>query len=290
MMKKIRYLLEFLLLRLYVFICQILGPKAASNMGGWIGRTIGPLLAKSKEVEARIHKHLSVSPEEAKKVTKSMWENMGRLMSEYPHLKSLAENNVTIHNGELVKNLHKQGIPIMFLSGHIGNWEISPPALAHHLGVHFNGLYRTPNNPMVAELLKKMRSIKGAHNIIPKSKKGAKELIKHMKKKEHIGFLFDQKYNEGQPVPFLGQDAMSYTAIIPLSQRYNYTIIPSQVKRVDKYNFEITFHEPIALFDADGKARDEIDVFLDMNAQLEAWIKEAPAQWLWLHRRWGKQK
>ncbi len=290
MMKKIRYLLEFLLLRLYVLICQILGPKAASDMGGWLGRTIGPLLAKSKEVDSRIHKHLDVSPEEAKNITKAMWENMGRLMSEYPHLKFLAENNVTIHNSELVKNLHKQGTPIMFLSGHIGNWEIYPPALAHHLGIHFNGLYRTPNNPMVADLLRDMRSIKGAHKTIPKSKKGAKQLIQHMKKKEHIGFLFDQKYNEGKPVPFLGQNAMSYTAIIPLSQRYNYTVIPSQVKRLDKYNFEITFHEPIALFDADGKARDEIDVFLDMNAQLEAWIKEAPAQWLWLHRRWGKQK
>lgn len=289
-MKKIRYLLEFLLLRLYVLICQILGPKAASNMGGWLGRTIGPLMAKSKKVEARVHKHLNLPPEEAKKVTKAMWENMGRLMSEYPHLKFLAENNVTMRNGELVKNLHKQGTPIMFLSGHIGNWEIYPPALAHHLGVHFNGLYRTPNNPMVANLLKKMRSIKGAHNIIPKSKKGAKQLIQHMKNKDHIGFLFDQKYNEGQPVPFLGQDAMSYTAIIPLSQRYNYTIVPSQVKRVNKHNFEITFHDPIALFDKDGKARDEIDVFLDMNAHLESWIKEAPAQWLWLHRRWGKQK
>ena len=70
-MKKIRYLLEFLLLRLYVLICQILGPKAASDMGGWLGRTIGPLLAKSKEVDSRIHKHLDVSPEEAKNITKA---------------------------------------------------------------------------------------------------------------------------------------------------------------------------------------------------------------------------
>lgn len=57
--------------------------------------------------------------------------------------------------------------------------------------------------------------------------------------------------------------------------------MPVQVKRLNRsIQFEVTFHNPI-----DTSVSPE-EIMTVLNTQLESWIREAPEQWLWLHKRW----
>lgn len=287
-MKSIRYFLEYLALKIYSLICAVLPLEKASNMGARLGWFIGKRLDHTKFMKQRIEKHLGITDGSA--IAQGSWENVGRIISEYPHLKDLTANHVRIENKEIIDDLIAKNTPLFFISGHIGNWEVMPPTLLHYFDIKLNSLYREPNNKMVAGLLEKMRSQKDMLRGIPKSRGGAKDLVVYMRKKDYIGFLFDQKYNEGDPIPFLGELAKSYTPIIPLCQKFGYTLVPGSVRRENKTNFVLTIEKPISLFDTDNNPRDKVEVFQDMHKILERWIKERPEEWLWQHRRWGKDK
>ncbi len=53
-MKKLRYILEAIVLMLILGLAKMLPASWASNIGGWIGRTIGPRLAASRKARANI--------------------------------------------------------------------------------------------------------------------------------------------------------------------------------------------------------------------------------------------
>jgi KDO2-lipid IV(A) lauroyltransferase len=257
-------------------------------MGGVIGRFIGSKLGKSRAVVKRIESHLVGANGE--EVMLGTWDNLGRVLSEYPHLRSIAKHNVHIENPKLIRKIFDQGKPIMFIGGHCANWEAQTMLMYAHYGIGINALYRPPNNPYVDKALRAMRKIDIHTDTIPKSATGAKDLIKAMKEKKSIGFLFDQKFNGGEAIPLLGEEAMSYTSIIPFTQKYDYVLFPFHIKRDSKDPTKFIFRAeyPIDLFNQKGEARSSLAVFTDMHELLEKWIKETPAEWLWLHDRWGK--
>ncbi|MAS87315.1 MAG: hypothetical protein CMH30_04980 [Micavibrio sp.] len=289
-LKRIRHVLEYVLLKLYLALCILVGAKNASNMGGVVGRFIGSLLGKSRAVVKRIEAHLDDA--DGQEIMLGMWDNLGRVLSEYPHLRHIAKHKVHIENPKLIKKIIDQGKPIMFIGGHCANWELQTMLIFTHYGIGINALYRPPNNPYVDKALQAMRKIDAHTNTIPKSATGAKELIKAMRDKKSIGFLFDQKFNKGEAIPLLGEEAMSYTSIIPLVQKYDYVLFPFHIKRdkQDPTKFIFRAEHPIDLFNQKGEARSSLAVFTDMHELLEKWIKETPAEWLWLHNRWGKPK
>ncbi len=90
-MKKARYILEAALLHTLFFIFGLMTVDAASACGGWIGRTVGPLLGGASR-KAADHVRLSLpgrSDAEYKTIVRGMWDNLGRVMAEYPHLKQI---------------------------------------------------------------------------------------------------------------------------------------------------------------------------------------------------------
>ena len=64
-MKNLKYFLEFLVISIFFIICKILGYKAASNLGYFIGKNIGPKF-RSKEIIIENLKNLDPSVNEDK--------------------------------------------------------------------------------------------------------------------------------------------------------------------------------------------------------------------------------
>ena len=90
-MKRLRYLIEALALRLAFTLLGLLPVDAASNLGGFLGRNIGPRLP----VSARARRNLRlVFPEqsaaEMARIVRGMWDNLGRVAAEYPHIGEIA--------------------------------------------------------------------------------------------------------------------------------------------------------------------------------------------------------
>lgn len=276
-MKKIRYFIEAVFLALVLLISKLLPAPWASGLGGWIGRSVGPHLATSRKALTNIKEALPDA--DANKVLIGMWDNLGRIVMEYPHLKHIGRDRTKIIGAEILEQYKDK--PAVLFSGHLGNWEACPPSLFLQLSFITSPIYRAPNNPFSDYMLQRARTVGGKLKTIPKSKSGSRQIVKALQENAHIGMLIDQKYNEGIAADFFGRPAMTSPIFIQLAQKFNCPLIPLRIERTKDANFRVTALPPL---DIENKP---VETVLDeCHALLEEWIKERPEQWLWLHRRW----
>lgn len=289
-MKKIRYFFEAVFLYFMFFIFRLLPPDTASGVGGTLARTIGPLLAASRKAKRNLQRAMpDLSPEEQDKVIADMWENLGRVMAEYPHLERISIERMSIEGEDVLSRLFESRLAAVFFGGHLGNWEVNTVGMLTRYGKETDLTYRAPNNPWSDRLLTKARTLNGRLQAYPKSRSSGKDIIEALKGGRYLGILIDQKYNEGIPVPFFGVDAMTNPIFVQLCQKYKCPLIPVQNIRTGGANFKIVVHEPLSLFDG-NTPRPVEDVIKDAHTLLEGWIRQSPGQWLWLHRRWNSKQ
>lgn len=278
-LRRLRYGVEAIVVWLLIKLFRSLSYKTASNLGGWIGRHVGPKLAVNRKAMRHITENLKLSKPEARQITLGMWENLGRIFAEYPHLREICYHHITLHNTQYLEALEGGRRPAIFFSGHLANWEIAGPAVLP-LGIDVDLIYRAPNNPYVERILQSCRSLKGQTRTYPKSAQGMRQVVSALREKRNIGILIDQKYNQGVEAEFFGRPAMTSTAFIQLAKRFQCALIPARVVRREGTEFDVTLYQPLDLSLSD-------DILLKQaHDYLESWISENPEQWLWLHRRW----
>ncbi len=282
-LKYIRYGFEAFGLWILLLVFSLLPAQAASNFGGWIGRSIGPRLAASRKARRNLENALPDLSEARKdEIIKGMWDNLGRLFAEYPHLETLSAEHTEIIGGEILQEAIDSPKGAVFFGGHLGNFDINAGAVFKQYNHAIGISYRAPNNPWSDKLLIKARTLNGRLKVYSKSRHGGKNMMTAIKNGGELGILIDQKYNQGIAMPFFGMDAMTNTFFVQLAQKYKCPLIPIRNRRLDGANFSLTFYDPI---EVEGKSVEE--VVAEAHSLLEGFIKETPEQWLWLHRRWS---
>ncbi len=283
-MKTARYLIEAAILGIAFLVFRIMPPEKASACGGWIGRIVGPRLAASRKAITNLQNAFADMPaEDARKIVLDMWDNLGRVVAEYPHLKNIILNHVTIVGEDNLLAIGKDN-PCVIIGGHLANWELLPFYFNYKIDWPVSGIYRAPNNPFTEKLLDACRNPEKRGTYIAKSQQGAREIVKTLRKGERLAVLIDQKYNQGIPVEFFGRPAMTSPSFAQLAEKYDCPILPFQIERLSGCNFRLTIHPS---FRTEG--RSEEAVVLHAHGLLEDWIAKKPGQWLWLHRRWDSK-
>ncbi|NBO20251.1 MAG: lauroyl acyltransferase, partial [Proteobacteria bacterium] len=192
-MKKLRYWLEYLLLRLVFEGFRTLPLDVASCMGGWMARALGPWLRAHKIARQNLSEMMPELNERQRRfLLNEMWENLGRVAAELPHVPY-----ATIHKRvqlEGAENL-PVGKPVLFFSGHLGNWELLY-AVPFQRGTAITLVYRRTNNPLVDDLVTAIRATQ-CTQLVAKGPKNAFKLMRAIKEKQSIALLIDQKMNDG---------------------------------------------------------------------------------------------
>ncbi|MBV9523373.1 MAG: lauroyl acyltransferase [Alphaproteobacteria bacterium] len=268
---------------------RLLPLDAASGLGGWLGRTVGPRLGITKRAQINLRRALPhLGEAEARAIMRAMWDNLGRVIAEYPHLADIRVyapgGRVAILGEEHVEALLASGKPMIFISAHFGNWEI-PTMAATQRGLAVAEIYRAANNPWVDKLIHRYRGKTGSE-LIPKGMVAAKRLIGALRQGQHLGILVDQKMNDGIPIPFFGRDAMTAPAVAQLALRFGCAIVPARVERLEGARFRIVLSPPLAVQRSGDREADTIAIMTAINREIESWVRARPEMWLWLHRRW----
>ncbi len=289
-MKKARYLLEAAILWAFFALCRLLPVTWASALGGWIGRSIGPRLAASRKALTNMRQAMPDKDEtERRMILREMWDNLGRVMAEYPHLEHIAREKTTVRDLNLFHRLRDDSQPALITAAHLANWEVAGPVALVQGGFELDLVYRAPNNPWTDRLLKKARTVRANQQDLPKSRAGARQIVQSLKDGRHVGILIDQKYNEGIAVPFFGRPAMTSPAAVQLAQKFRCPLVLTRLVRTKGPAFEVSAVE-IPYTDSSGASLPPEAVLAEMHRHLEDWIRECPGQWLWLHRRWPSGK
>lgn len=287
-----RYRLEYAAAAALLAAFRALPLAAASGIAGWTARVIGPRLGISRRARRNLSQAMpELDRHQVDVIIGDVWDNLGRVAAELTHLgdmrivdKARRPGDIEVVGREILEPFVDGREPALFFSAHLGAWELQP-LVAQKLGVTVDVVYRRANNPYVDELIQNMRGDLITATIA-KGIGGAREIVAHLRNKQSVGMLIDQKLNDGIAVPFFGRDAMTAPALAQLSLRYDVPIIPLRCERLGGPRFRVTFYPPMEKPSSSDRNEATLQIMTAVNAMLEEWIRARPGQWLWLHRRW----
>ena len=287
--QKLRYGAEAAVFFGFMALFRVLGLDKASRLGGWIGRNIFPLLPPDRVARANLALAFpEKSFDEHNEIRRVMWDNLGRVVGEYPHLGAFSPKGedprigYSFPPGVTAESL--MGKPLMFLSGHFANWEMMP-ILAHQVGFEAATVVRPPNNPYVADWVARQRRINGPTTLIAKHN-AARSMLGQLRGARSLCMLVDQKLREGIAVPFFGRDAMTTPAPAALALKTGAHIVIASNRRLPGARFHVTVHEVVDFTPTGDDGKDIQALTALVTDRLEKIIREDPGQWLWIHNRW----
>tara|TARA_Y100001958_G_C21143329_1_gene481412 strand:- start:151 stop:1014 length:864 start_codon:yes stop_codon:yes gene_type:complete len=285
-MKTLRYFIEFLFIKLFFLIFKIIGYKNSSNLGAKIGSFIGPFFRSKSVTKKNIQNCLPDLPQEQVDILiKTMWENYGRIFSEYMFIEKFRskklEKYLSISGVETLEKIKKNGKPVLFISGHFNNFELMAMQLELN-GIKLSAVYRPLNNFFLNRTMEDLRKNFICKNQIKKGLGGVREIIKAFSQNTSVAMMIDQRVTEGEKSILFNKDTFTTTIPAQLVKKYNCPVVPIYIKRRNNIYFDITIEDPIYF----NKLDDIKNITLKLNKWLENKILLCPDQWIWTHNKW----
>ncbi len=273
----------------FSFFLRLLPIDAASGLGGAVLRLIGPLTGAHAVARRNLLLAFPEMSREARdRLLSAQWENVGRLAAEFPMMERLlTDNRIELIGGERLAEIARAGEPVVFVSGHLSNWEVMPMVIANS-GVVCQMTYRAANNPFIDRRIIESRRRYGVNLFAPKGGAGSREIIAAMGQGESVALMNDQKFNQGIEAPFFGHPAHTAPGPTRLALRFGAVLQTMSVQRTRGARFRVVVHEPIRLAQTNDRQADIEAGVAQVNAFMEARIRERPHEWFWVHRRWPK--
>lgn len=223
-------------------------------------------------------------------VLQKMTRNLGWMAVEFARFPRYTKENiervVVLDGHENFLAGQQRGKGVIYLTGHIGAWELS--SFAHALyGFPLHYMARPLDNKPLDELVNTYRGLSGNKPVY--KNEAARVMLKVLKESGTVGILADQNtmLSEGVFVDFFGTPACATTGIARVALHTDAAIVPGYVfwdENLRKYR--LRFEPPVELVRTGDLERD-----IALNTQkfakvLEEIIRSYPDQWVWIHARW----
>jgi KDO2-lipid IV(A) lauroyltransferase len=256
-------------------------------------RTLGPRLREHRlGRDNLVAAFPDKTPDEIERILRAVWDNLGRVAAEFAHLDRICAGNpeqrpfVEYAPGTAARfrALRDDGKPALIFAAHLANWEL-PAILAAADGLNTVVLYRRPNLGSVADAI---TGIREGHmgELVPTSLMAPVRLANALTANRHVAMLVDQHYVKGVEVTFFGRPCKANPLVAMLAREAECAIHGTRAIRLPGGRFRVELSEPIApVRDADGRISVQ-GTMQAITSVVEAWVREYPEQWLWLHRRW----
>lgn len=273
------------------FLARLFPIDAVSDFGAWVFRHFGPLTSPHRVAETNLR---IVFPEatdaEIAALLAAQWDQLGRWAAEFPILDRIIADptRVEVVGAERLAAIRDGAGPVVFISGHFSSFEIMPAVILHS-GINCWITGRATNNPYVDANISRGRQRYGVRQFAPKGAKGTRELLRALGRGECVALMNDQKFNGGVAAPLFG--VMAHTAPGPASfaLRFGIPLQPFSVQRLHKARFRVIVHDPIRLEDTGDRDADIEAGVRRINSFIEERVRERPAEWFWVHKRWPNE-
>ncbi len=193
---------------------------------------------------------------------------------------------VDISGWEHVEQAAALGRGVIFLTAHIGSWEVAALIIGLKLDAGLSVVNRPLDNPFLEAELDRLRRLYG--NRVFGKRKIVREMLRELKNNNAIGILIDQRAPENQAVevPFFGHLARTHPVLARLFRKTGAPVVPTFAFCEAPGRYSLRFDQPVVVDDIDDAERGDVPLTARFMAILEAAIREKPDQWLWYHDRW----
>ncbi|MDX2289578.1 MAG: lipid A biosynthesis acyltransferase [Hyphomicrobiaceae bacterium] len=299
-LRDLQFRLEYVALRLVVGLVRLLPMRLATWTSAKVWRTLAPIINPKRHKRALDNLAIAFpekSAAERERICMAHWENLGRVMVETMQIDRIIAEPERIHivSHRMFDRYRDKLGNAIGISLHLGNWELAiwPLTLAK---ANPAAIYRSVNNPYVDEYLRWQRrdlytgglfgrgKVEGDHG---DDRRTARIITDYVRRGGRLGMVCDLYDRTGIPVDFFGKPAKTQAIGAMIARRVGGRIWLSRCKRVGTASrFEIELKELRVPRTANPSA-DVQWIMTEMQKEFEAWIRDAPEQWMWSNRRWS---
>jgi KDO2-lipid IV(A) lauroyltransferase len=262
---------------------------AAQGLGRTLGR-LGWRFARRDRRRALEHLALAfpeASAAERERLARASYLHLGVTLGEVLWLLTRScgalLRHVKMTGVEVVEALQAAGRPVLFITGHCGNWELLAAAFSCRLGPA-TVVARAPDEAPLQRLAAGFRGRFGTRTVERGEAGAAKELLRALRAGGSLAMLIDQDTRvEGVWVPFFGRPAYTPVGAARLALRRGVAVVPVFAERLPDGSHRVRFEPPLEL------PEDEVEATALMTRAIEGQIRRVPEQWVWMHRRWRRQ-
>jgi KDO2-lipid IV(A) lauroyltransferase len=298
-LRELRLRLEYAAVRAIAGLARLMPLRLAVTWSATFWRILAPRLNPKRHQMALENLRIAFpekSGQERLAICLAHWENLGRVVAETMQIDRLLTDpaRFDIPDQHLLDRYHDKLGPAVGVSLHMGNWELAvwPLVVA---GANPAALYRAIDNPYIDEYLRAKRRALYPAGLIGRRRadadpledlQTAHRLMHHVRAGGRVGIVCDQYYRRGIPVPFFGQITLTQPIAAIIARRSGARVWMARCLRVgtdSRFRIEI---KELRVRRTANQADDVRWVLAEMHRQFEAWIREAPDQWMWSHRIW----
>ncbi len=265
-------------------ILKLLPYKLSSYLCGILMYLIAPLTSYNN----RVKKHLRIvfpnkSIKEINNLTSQHWFMLGQTIGEMPHINNLIKlGNLETEGLEKIK----KG-PAILVGAHMGNWELL--LRVGDLAGRRAGYVFRPINNWILNKIQIYRNKDANADFYRKGRLAAIGMASKLKNGEIVGLTGDQLLREGIMVPFFGIETPTPQAAAVMAIKWNVPIYMVRVERFRGIKFKLSVEDKLKFPENLDKDKATYQITRLISKRIEEWIIDRPEQWLWAHRRWGKE-
>lgn len=272
-------------------VVRLLSFPAAQKLGSGLGRLSWLILPRQRRLALGSIRTAFPDWSERLRVelARSCFIHLGKCLTEIAWSPNLSRDNLdSVVRWEGLDHLHhalEQKRGVVLFSGHCGNWELFAAAFGA-LGQPFSVIAREIEESRFNDYIVQSRARFGVHTIGRGSSSSARDILRALRSGIPLGVLIDQSIKgEIVRVPFFGHDAPTPAGPARIAVKTGAMALAFFIERLPDGTHLVRFHEPIDTRRMD----DPKELTWRMTEAIEAQIRRAPAQWVWMHRRWRER-
>lgn len=178
-----------------------------------------------------------------------------------------------------------RGRGVVFVSGHVGNWELLARRVAL-AGFPTQSIAKETTDPRTTALVERFRASAGVKSIWRGQDGAARQMLRALKNGEILGLVIDQDTRvQSVFVPFFGVLASTPRAPADLVLRTGAALMVGFCQRKNDGRYLLTMRE-LPVEPSPDRERDAVAITERLSREIERAIRCAPEQWVWMHQRW----
>jgi Kdo2-lipid IVA lauroyltransferase/acyltransferase len=288
----LRERLEYALVWPWIKILGSLPRPVARAIGIMLGLTVYAVHGRLRRV-GLLNLTLAfpeMSEDNRRRLLRGEFISLGRQLAEvclFPRYTRDDVSRIVAYDGfENYETAFKRGKGVLFLTGHLGAWELS--AFAHSLNGHpLSIVMRSLDNPYIDKFLQSYRTMHGNRTVDKDD--FVRGLLSAMKAGETVGILMDTNMTppQGIFVDFFGIPACTASGLVRIALRTDAAVVPGfTVWDSKQRKYILRFDPAVELTRTDDNEADIVANTAKFTKVIEDFIRRYPDQWLWVHRRW----
>lgn len=279
---------EYAALRTVGALFRLFPPDVASATMGTLFGLLMPFTSRHK----RALEHLALAfpdkhERERRRIARAMWWHFGRVFGEAFVIDRIMADRSRVDFPADFERFHAIGRDGAISAAlHLGNWEIAG-ILPQAAGMPLAGVYQALHNPLADRYLRRMRSAAFPAGLYPKGPDLGRTLIRLARSGVAVGIVADLREKRGIGVTFFGEAAYATPMPALLARTARRPIIVGAVLRTRGVHFRALM-DVIEVSVSEDRDRDVAEATQALHDVFERWIRLAPEQWLWTHRKWAR--